>query len=140
MITSAINLIVAQRLARKICPGCREPYRPSPDALRKLQLDSDADQFWRGAGCSACGHTGYSGRVGIFEMLRLTPAVKELIGRQASESEIQAAAVADGTKLLVFDALEKMRQGLTTPEELLRVIRFDVSGTSTPYGLSRILS
>jgi type II secretory ATPase GspE/PulE/Tfp pilus assembly ATPase PilB-like protein len=70
LITSATNLIVAQRLARRICRNCREPYMPPPAALRRLQIDAGDCEFQHGAGCEFCGHTGYSGRVGIFEVLR----------------------------------------------------------------------
>ena len=73
---------------------------------------------------------GYSGRVGIFEILRLTPKLKELVNSRASESEMTEAAMAGGTRLLLDDALFKVRQGLTTVEEVLRVIRIE----SAPNG------
>jgi type IV pilus assembly protein PilB len=125
LLTSATNLIVAQRLARRICTSCREPYVPSADAIRRLQIEADRHEFQHGKGCAACGQTGYSGRVGIFEILRMTPRLKELVSRHATEPELRRAAAEDGTRLLLRDALDKMRQGLTTPEEILRVIRID---------------
>lgn len=125
MITSATNLVVAQRLARRICMQCREPYVPSADVLRKLHIEADSLKFSRGGGCAACAQTGYSGRVGIFEMLRLTTRIKELVSSRASEAEIKGAAVAAGTRFLLGDALDKVGQGLTTAEEILRVIRID---------------
>jgi type IV pilus assembly protein PilB len=125
VIASATNLIIAQRLARRLCTHCREPYAPSADALRTLDLDADSHEFHRGRGCSRCAHTGYAGRVGIFEILTLTPRLKELITRQAGEAELRRAATAAGTRLLLADAVRKVRQGLTTVEEVLRVVRIE---------------
>jgi type IV pilus assembly protein PilB len=125
MITAATNLVVAQRLARRICMTCREPYEPAHDVLRKLRLEADSYRFQHGVGCAACAHTGYSGRVGIFEILRLTAPLKELVRRRATESEVKNAAIRTGTRFLLADALDKVRQGLTTAEEILRVIRID---------------
>jgi type IV pilus assembly protein PilB len=125
LVTTATNLIVAQRLARRICMNCREPYVPSALALRKLHTKAGAHEFHHGRGCAACAQTGYSGRVGIFEILRLTPRLKELVNRRATESEMTEAALEGGTRLLLEDALYKVRQGLTTVEEILRVIRIE---------------
>ncbi len=125
LITTATNLIVAQRLARRICMTCREPYVPSALALRKLHIQAGSHEFLHGRGCDACAHTGYSGRVGIFEILRLTPKLRELVNSRASESAMTEAAMAGGTRLLLDDALFKVRQGLTTVEEVLRVIRIE---------------
>ena len=124
MITSVTNLVVAQRLARLVCPHCRVRYQPSAAAIQKLGLDANGE-FTRGSGCSACGQTGYRGRVGIFELLRLTPALKALIRGGASELELRAAATAGGMPWLSDDAVAKIQQGLTTVEEVLRVVRVD---------------
>jgi type IV pilus assembly protein PilB len=137
LVTAAINLIVAQRLARRICMKCREPYVPSADVLRKLRVEGDAREFLHGRGCAACGQTGYSGRVGIFEILRLTTRLKELVSRRATEVEMRSAASAAGTRLLLDDALYKMRAGLTTAEEILRVIQIESpDDDERPYGLT----
>lgn len=125
LITSATNLIVAQRLARRICMNCREPYTPSVEALRRLRIDADRQEFQHGRGCSLCGHTGYSGRVGIFEILVLTPSLTAMINRQAGSAEMRRAALAGGTRFLLADALDKVSQGLTTVEEVIRVIRLE---------------
>jgi type IV pilus assembly protein PilB len=125
VIATATNLIVAQRLARRICSNCREPYAPSARALEKLQIDADSQEFQHGRGCAACGQTGYSGRVGIFEFLTLTTRIKELVIRRASEFELRQAATAAGMRFLVDDARDKLRQGLTTAEEILRVMRIE---------------
>jgi type IV pilus assembly protein PilB len=123
LITSSVSLIVAQRLARRICTRCKENYTPSSGLLEKLKMEDPAVTFSRGKGCSACGQTGYAGRVGIYEILRMTPTIKELIHRKASEQELRKAAGLAGTRFLLEEAMEKVRQGLTTLEEILRVIQ-----------------
>ncbi|HEY3158927.1 MAG TPA: GspE/PulE family protein [Vicinamibacterales bacterium] len=135
MITSVTNLVVAQRLARLTCPHCRARYLPSAAALRKLGLDASGE-FTRGRGCPSCGHTGYRGRIGIFELLRLTPALKDLIRGGAGEAELRAAAAAGGTQWLSDDAAAKITQGLTTVEEVLRVVRIDDAG-APPHAIVR---
>ena len=125
MLTAATNLIMAQRLARRICAKCREPYTPTAEALRKLQLEADSWTFQHGRGCEACGGTGYSGRVGIFEILRLTPELKELVNRSSGERRLKRVTTGAGGRFLLDDALAKVRAGLTTIEELLRVIRIE---------------
>ncbi len=125
LFTSSVQLIVAQRLARRICMRCKEAYTPAPDVLAKLRLEGVAATFYRGRGCAACGRTGYAGRVGIFEMVRMTPKLKDLIQRKATEAELRKAAVATGTRFLADDAMEKLKQGVTSPDEVLRVIQFD---------------
>jgi len=125
LLTSATNVIVAQRLARRICPKCAEPYTPSPDLLARLFLKPDGVEFRRGRGCGACARTGYAGRVGIFEILRFNDRVRDLVAGHARASEIRGAAWAAGTRFLMEDALAKVRQGLTTVEEVLRVIRVE---------------
>jgi type II secretory ATPase GspE/PulE/Tfp pilus assembly ATPase PilB-like protein len=135
MITSVTNLVLAQRLARLICAHCRERYQPAAAAVHDIGLD-DLAEFTRGRGCDQCGHTGYRGRLGIFEVLRLTPALKELIRRRASEAELHAAAHADGTRWLRDDAAAKIRAGLTTVEEVLRVVRVDDQDSAAPARVS----
>ena len=125
LITSSVQLIVAQRLARRICMRCKEAYTPTPDVLAKLRLEGTAMTFFRGRGCGACGRTGYAGRVGIFEMVRMTPKLKELIQKKGTEGELRKAVAQTGARMLADDALEKLRQGVTSPEEVLRVIQFD---------------
>jgi type II secretory ATPase GspE/PulE/Tfp pilus assembly ATPase PilB-like protein len=127
LLSAATNLIIAQRLARRICEQCREPYTPSSDVLRRLPIDPHRQQFEHGRGCSRCGQTGYSGRVGIFEILPVNARLKESLNRGATETELRRAATATGMRFLLEDALDKVRQGLTTIEEVLRVIRVDAN-------------
>jgi CheY-like chemotaxis protein len=122
-ITSSITLITAQRLARRICVKCKEEYTPSSGLLDKLKIDEPDMVLWRGRGCSACGQTGFAGRVGLYELLRMTPTLKDLINRKAPESDLRKAAGLAGTRFLLEDAMDKVRQGVTTLEEVLRVIQ-----------------
>ncbi len=123
LIISSVNLIIAQRLVRRICLSCKEPTTPSSGLLEQLRMKGQGMVFYHGCGCSACGQTGYSGRIGIYELLRMTPRLKELILRKASEAELHKTAGLAGTRFLLEDAIEKVRQGLTTVEEVLRVIQ-----------------
>lgn len=123
LIGTSVNLILAQRLLRKICEQCREKHKPSEALIERLHLEEDPDfLFFHGKGCEACDRTGYAGRLGVFEILRMTPTIKELINRKAPEAEFRKAAVTAGTTLLLQDALEKVKGGITTLEEVLRVI------------------
>jgi type IV pilus assembly protein PilB len=123
LITVSVNLVIAQRLARRICLRCREQYTPSRGLLERLRIEEPTTVLYRGRGCSACGQTGYAGRVGIFELLRMTPTLKELVHRKANEGEMRKVAGLAGTRFLLEDAMEKVRQGITTLDEILRVIQ-----------------
>lgn len=125
VITSSVTLIMAQRLARRVCNVCRETYFPPANVLAKLKWDDPDFKFSRGQGCKACHGTGYKGRVGIFEILRMTPGVRRAINERSSEIEIRRAAMASGFVPLMDDAREKIRQGITTAEEILRVIQME---------------
>ncbi len=123
LITSSVNVIIAQRLARRVCQRCKEPYTPSSGLLERVKVEEPNVIFYRGKGCQACGNTGFAGRVGIYEILRLTPTIKELINKKASEGEMRKAAGLAGTRFLLEEAMDKVRQGITTLEEVLRVIQ-----------------
>ncbi len=125
LLVSSVHLIIAQRLVRRICAGCREPYMPSREVLGKFRFKGQEIEFSRGRGCSVCGHTGYTGRIGVVELVRMTPTLKELILRKATEAELRKAVALAGTRFLLEDAMEKVRQGMTTLEEVLRVIQIE---------------
>ncbi|HEV7674492.1 MAG TPA: ATPase, T2SS/T4P/T4SS family [Candidatus Angelobacter sp.] len=123
VISDSVHLIVAQRLLRTICEHCKESYVPPRHLLDELNLVEDGFQFFRGRGCAECVQTGYAGRVGIYELLRFTPTIREMVARRASEPEIRrAAAATSGTSSLLEEALAKVQQGVTTVEEVLRVL------------------
>ena len=125
VIASALVGVVAQRLVRRLCLSCRRQYTPESETLRALNI-SEADAahfvFYRAVGCEECNHTGYRGRTGIYEVMRVTDKVRRLIAQRASEGVIRDAAIGGGMVTLGEDALAKVKSGSTTPEELLRVV------------------
>jgi len=125
LIASSIVGILAQRLARRICQNCKEPYKPPAEALHRVGFNVDDMEnvvFYRGRGCEQCRHTGYRGRNGIFEMLLVNEEVADLTVKRAPLSEIRAAALAGGMKTLKMDGFQKVLEGMTTVEEIMRVI------------------
>ena len=120
--------IIAQRLVRLICPFCKEEYLPSEDSLRGLAMTPQQvreHRFVRGKGCEKCGETGYRGRAGIYEMLVLSQKIKEAIAGEASEGQLRQLAVAEGMQTLPNAGVERLMQGVTTVEEVLRAIQTD---------------
>jgi len=124
VLTSSLTLVVAQRLVRVTCEACREIYHPSLHILDRLGWDDPKFSFSRGKGCKACHGTGFKGRIGIYEILRMTPAVREAINGRSPEPVIRKAAVQSGMVQLLEAARNKIRQGKTTPEEVMRVIQW----------------
>src|SRR6185503_9357082 len=92
LITSSLNLIVAQRLLRKLCPTCKQPRRPEQKVLQRLQLEDAQIDYYGPGGCEACGKSGYAGRIGAYELLRIAPNIRDLIAKRASEHELHQAA------------------------------------------------
>lgn len=124
LVASALILVVAQRLARTVCPKCAEPVQVPPEALLEVGLlEEEIGTFpiMKGRGCSNCMNTGYRGRVALYEILAITDEVRELILRGASAMEIRETAVALGMRTLRDAGLEKIRRGRTTVEEVVRV-------------------
>ena len=133
VLTSSISLVVAQRLVRVTCDACRESYIPNPHVLERLGWDDPKFSFTHGKGCWACHGTGFKGRTGIYELLRMTPAVREAINARSSEQVIRKAAIQSSMVPLVEAAQNQIRQGKTTPEEVMRVIQWvDEGQTSCP--------
>lgn len=120
LVVAALNVIVAQRLCRKICINCREEKRVSPEELVACGFapaSAERIKVYHGKGCETCNNTGYKGRVAIYEVLSVTPKIRELILRNASSDDIKKQAIRDGMKTLRMSALTKVAQGLTTLEE-----------------------
>ena len=125
LVASSLQAIMAQRLIRVICKECREPD-PAPDqrTLRVLGFREDEIEnitFYRGRGCGACSGSGYRGRQGIFELMELDSTIRELAFNRAPLSEIRRAARSAGMKPLLEDGRLKIRNGVTTTEELVRI-------------------
>jgi type II secretory ATPase GspE/PulE/Tfp pilus assembly ATPase PilB-like protein len=125
VIASALIGVVAQRLVRRLCHGCRREYTPDTDTLRSLNMtEADAAHFafYRAVGCEECNHTGYRGRMGIYEVMTVNDKVRRLIAQKAGEDMIRDAAIAGGMVTLGEDALSKVKSGATSAEELFRVV------------------
>ena len=121
VVASGVTAVLAQRLARRLCEHCREPYVPTAGELEKVGLDATVAQLWHPGSCSQCTR-GYRGRVGIFQFLSMTEDVCRLAAREATAHEIEAAAAADGMRSLWDDGVEKVVAGLTTVDELRRIL------------------
>jgi len=125
VIASATIGVVAQRLVRRLCSACRRQYTPTSDTLRALNItdeDAAAIPFYRPVGCEACHNTGYKGRIGIYEVMKITDRLRRMIAQRASEDAIREVAQSTGMLTLGDDALAKVKAGVTTAEELLRVV------------------
>lgn len=120
LVVAALNVVVAQRLLRKICLGCREVNNVSTEELIACGFAPSSAQkikAYKGKGCDACDGSGYKGRVAIYEVLEMSPRIRELVLKNASSDDIKAMAIREGMKTLRMSALTKVAQGLTTIEE-----------------------
>lgn len=125
LISSAVDCVVAQRLARRLCRECREEYVPSREALEKAKFPVTGDELpklYKARGCNKCNNTGYKGRVGVYEALVVSEAIERLTVDRATSDEIQRVAVEEGMMTLRQDGIEKARQGMTSVEEVMRVL------------------
>jgi len=137
LLISSINLIAAQRLVRRICEKCKEPTEVSPEIIINLGVDpaevGAGFSTFHGQGCGNCNGTGYRGRLAIYEVMVMHEGLKELILRSASVVELKREAVKLGMSTLRMSALQKVREGLTTIEETVRV-------TDTDKGFGSVFS
>ena len=123
LVASSLIGATAQRLVRKVCQSCKHPVEPSEEVLTHLGFPlEEGVTFYRGDGCEACGYTGYKGRVAISEILPISPEIQRLILRSASSKEIMAEGKRQGMKTLLDDAMNKAAEGVTTLEEVIRVV------------------
>ncbi len=122
LISAALNMVLAQRLVRRICPKCRVDFDP-PRTLRKVieRMGIDIDRFYKGVGCRRCRNTGYSGRIGVHETLSVDDALRDAIVRNGSISELRQIGINNGMITLKVDGFRKVREGITTIEEILHV-------------------
>jgi type II secretory ATPase GspE/PulE/Tfp pilus assembly ATPase PilB-like protein len=139
-----VNVIIAQRLVRKICEHCRVTVAVTKELIAEIErqmkfadimavltqygeMEKGAEatdiHFYRGKGCAKCGHRGYKGRIGIYEILEITPALSGLILKQASPEEMMKLGLSEGLMTMAQDGFLKAKQGLTSIEEILRVTK-----------------
>ena len=124
LVSSSIEGVLAQRLVRCICEHCREEYSPSPADLPEDFEHSPGQMLARGGGCRQCFNTGYRGRKGVYELLRMTEPIRDMVMRRANASEIAREALASGDlNLLRHDGYDKARAGMTTIDEVMRIAR-----------------
>lgn len=130
LVASAVTGILAQRLIRTICPNCKQPFTPDEDIIHGLNLadTGQAYTFYKGVGCDLCGGTGYKGRIGIYELMIVNNAIRELILRHASTAELTMEAKKHGMKTLREDGFQKVLNGVTTVEEVLRATAEEAKG------------
>jgi type IV pilus assembly protein PilB len=126
LVAASVQAVLAQRLLRVVCKECRQPYEPSPTELRSVGVDpgrvADAT-FYRAQGCPACGHSGYRGRLGIYELLQLDNTLREMTFRGEPMVRLRDYAwQSGGMSTLLQDGVRKVMQGMTTIPELLRVV------------------
>jgi len=124
LIASSVVMVVAQRLVRKLCPTCKKAYHPDAELLKRVGVTTkDAKQitFYEPVGCDECNKTGYKGRVAIFEVMEMTPDIAKLTMERSETGLIRNQAVKDGMTMLLHDGLRRIKDGITTIEEVLAV-------------------
>jgi len=123
LISASLECVLAQRLIRKICSDCRAPYEPTESVLRSLGLtphDIGDKNFYYGKGCDVCNQTGYRGRKGIYELLKITDPLRDLINNRAPTVVIRQKAIELGMTTLREDGLRSIYDGITTIEEVVK--------------------
>jgi type IV pilus assembly protein PilB len=119
LLSPSLLLVAAQRLVRRLCPDCKEPYEPSPDFLRKNKITTDL--LYRPRGCERCGHTGYLGRLGIYEIMTVSDKMKGLIEKKVGNQILEEAAREEGMLTLWEAGMQKVGSGITDVKEVMRV-------------------
>jgi type II secretory ATPase GspE/PulE/Tfp pilus assembly ATPase PilB-like protein len=129
MLGGSLSAVLAHRLARRLCPHCKEPYQPNNEFLKKAGLSSDkVKEFFRPPTnpeetCTHCGGLGYRGRVGVFELLNINERMRDMIRDKAAMSAIKAEARKDGMLYMKEEGLRLVVRGVTSVDELLRVVK-----------------
>jgi type IV pilus assembly protein PilB len=119
-VASAVNLIVAQRLVRRICTECKQEWEYSDEEMHAFAIDRSEGPFFKGAGCDVCNGTGYKGRQGLYEVMLMTSPLRRAVLKGASTEELREVAVAEGMLTLRMDGLVKVKRGVTTLEEVVK--------------------
>ena len=127
LVTSTINLVLAQRLVRKICQTCIMEYTPPKEVLdqlsKELPADKSTQKFYKGKGCDECGGSGYKGRIGIYEALLMSETIRSLILKHSPSEQIRQQAIKEGMVTILRDGINKVASGITSIEEILRAVR-----------------
>lgn len=127
LLASTVNAVLAQRLVRKICTSCITKYEPNEAIIKKLSKDLGINlggqKFYKGKGCDQCSFKGYTGRIGIFEVFSVSEKIRGMITQRATSDDIQKQAVEEGMVTMLQDGIDKVASGLTTIEEVIRVVR-----------------
>jgi type IV pilus assembly protein PilB len=127
LIGAALNMVLAQRLVRRICSKCRQPYEPTRNVRKAVErMGHEIPQFFRGVGCRACRNTGYRGRIGVHELLVISDALRDIILTNPTISAMRAISLEHGMLTLRTDGFRKVREGITTVEEVFHIV-----GTAT---------
>jgi type IV pilus assembly protein PilB len=125
LVASSVTAVVAQRLVRRICTYCVEPYSPKPEELSFLEAHHGAPPeqgFIHGAGCNFCAQTGYLDRIGVYELMPVTDDVRELITDHGSHDDLRKLAQTQGMRTLQDEAIRMVTEGISTPSEVMRSI------------------
>jgi type IV pilus assembly protein PilB len=126
LVSSAIDGVLAQRLVRRLCPKCREAYVPTREALAENRIslgpDEELPTLFRPVGCSHCGRTGYRGRLALHEVMLISEEIKRLVVERRSSDDITKLAVEQGMVQLRGDGIAKVFEGITSIEEIQRVV------------------
>ncbi len=128
LITASVNLVLAQRLARRVCVDCKRPSEVDRDSLRDMGFTPEqaaTATVMKGLGCATCSNTGYKGRVALYEVMRFSEDLKERVLQGASSAELKAEAIRKGMSTLRMSGIRKVIEGMTTPEEIMRVTMAD---------------
>jgi len=126
LISSSVLAILAQRLVRTICTNCKESYKAPAKLLSELGIDGKKDvKFFRGKGCNNCKHTGYKGRIGIYELMLMSDKIGDMVLARNASTAIKKTAQSEGMKTLKEDGIQKVLDGLTTIDEVMRVTMMD---------------
>jgi type II secretory ATPase GspE/PulE/Tfp pilus assembly ATPase PilB-like protein len=121
LVSSSLIGVLAQRLVRVICPACKEPFTPQQEVIDTVEFNISDIKTYHGAGCDQCRDSGYKGRTGIFELMLITEEIRQLVLEKASANIIRQKAISQGMQVLRECGWQKVNEGVTTIEEVLRV-------------------
>jgi type IV pilus assembly protein PilB len=131
LVASSVIAIMAQRLVRVVCPKCKEPDEPAAHEIKAASLTPDrlaGATFMRGRGCAYCNHTGYRGRLGIFELMKMNSAIREMTFKREPTQSIRRQARLHGMRTLLEDGILKALKGITTLDEVLSTCHHEMNG------------